>query len=249
MAASWRTSASGLTLAVGLILGVVLPKFGVFSESEINDIISAAMILVGVLGLGLSARDDKVSSEGRVAPKALKILLFALLFVPLMPGCASHRIGGSREVTEGRYFSDGSVNNYLRTSPTEGATAEYAAEPPSAVIGNRDGVENYSGTPFGSVSAMLPNEVSLLASIPSDFTAEEVSIAADGSATLRGVVISNSAVTIARASFVTAMVPIIESWTREQKEAELARYEMLAKTGDVLAQAIVPLIKSSLGVP
>lgn len=61
---SWRTTTSGLLLGIGMILSVALPKFGVFTGTEIDDLIGGALMIVGAVWFGVSARDDKVTSEG-----------------------------------------------------------------------------------------------------------------------------------------------------------------------------------------
>ena len=64
---SWRTTSSGILLGVGMILSVLLPKFGVFAGTEVDDLIGGALLIIGAIWLGTSARDDVVTSEGNDA--------------------------------------------------------------------------------------------------------------------------------------------------------------------------------------
>ena len=179
-----------------------------------------------------------------------RIKLLGALFLAIASlcqwGCTQQRVGGTRASDPMGYTSEGALANLLTVDKDGQTTQEYAAEPPSAVVADASGVENYGAVPFGTVSALLPGGTTLVASVPNDFGAESVDIAlTDGSIVkLGGVKISTSDVVIARAEFLTKMAPIIATWTSEQKQALVAELETQAKLGDSFANSVLPFVKA-----
>lgn len=117
---SWQTSWAGLTTAVGAFLGLLLPKiWPTLPADEVIQMVGYAMTIIGIVWFGLAARDDNVNSEGRTAPKALKVLLMALVFGGLIgpaivatPGCATlSRVLGNPDATAREQYRD-AVNAY-----------------------------------------------------------------------------------------------------------------------------------------
>jgi len=67
-AKSWQTSIAGLIQA----LGVLALTYAVMNEAQVAAWSGVAMAVVGMIWGGFAARDDNVSSEGTIAPKARK---------------------------------------------------------------------------------------------------------------------------------------------------------------------------------
>lgn len=117
---SWQTSWAGLTTALGTFLALLLPKiWPSLPAEEVVQIVGAGMAVIGIIWFGLAARDDNVSSEGRAAPKALKVLVCLLLPalllggpVATMGGCAQFsRVLGNPDATAREQYRD-AVNTY-----------------------------------------------------------------------------------------------------------------------------------------
>lgn len=246
---SWRTSVGGVVAAIGVVLAVVLPAIGVcISESKVDELAGAVFLLGGILYQAWQSRDDKVSSEGRRAPKSLCILMLMCSAVSI-PACSNQPIGGVLTASADGSRSQG-VKNTLVISG-HGSAQDYAAESPSGVVANAEGVENYGPVPLGTVSVVLPDGTRLLATVPNDFDADSVSIThPDGSiVALSGVSISTSQVIVARAMFLTQMAPIIASMTQSQRDALIAQYEAQAALGDSFASSVLPIIRAMTGAP
>lgn len=119
MAHSWQTSWAGLTTAMGTFLSLLLPKIWDIPAEEVVQLVGAGMAVVGIIWFGVAARDDKVTSEGNIAPKALKVLVCLLLPalllggpVATMGGCAQFsRVLGNPDATAREQYRD-AVNTY-----------------------------------------------------------------------------------------------------------------------------------------
>lgn len=249
---SWKTTAGALAAAIGTLLAILLPALGVeVADGKIDEAVGAILTIVGIAYFGFTARDDNVTSEGRVAPKkANRSPLWILALLPAamvgFPGCSQQRVGGVVTSDSTGYRSEGSVRNALVVDAQGQTTQDYAVEAPSAVIAGSQGVENYSAVPFGSVSVQLPDGTLLVASVPNDFMAESVDITHPGGETVRlsGVSVMTSDVIVARAGFLREVEPIIAGWTDQQKQALVAELEAQARFGDAAANALLPFIKA-----
>lgn len=211
------------------------------SSAQIEHLLGVDWAGRVVIGAGLV-----LAVWGRaVAKGGLTLALLAACMVGV-GGCAQQRVGGVREAVPVGYRSEGAVSNVLTVDAQGQTTQEYAAEPPAAVIAGAAGVENYGAVPFGSVSVQLPDGTLLVASVPNDFGADTVEIThADGETVkLSGVTVSTSQVVLARASFLTQMLPIISVWTDAQKQALIAELEAQAALGDSFAKSILPFVQA-----
>lgn len=256
---SWKTTAAGLASAIGVLLSVILPALNVqIVESKIDELAGAITFLVGLIWMGMAARDDDVTSEGRTATKNARhmrsnlwLLMLMAPAIILLPACSQQRVGGVREVGPTGYRSEGPVSNALVIDKDGQTSQEYLVEPPAAVIANAGGVENYGSVPFGQASIQLPNGVSLVTSVPNDFdaTGVEVTLAPDGTSTVHfaTVGISTSAVLVARATFAATLAPIIKDMTAEQRAALVAELEAQAALGDSIAAGVLPIIRVLVG--
>ena len=72
---SWKTTVSGVVVAVGVLLVAVIQvvKGQDLDIVELGQLAGVLLIAVGAVVGGVTARDDAVSSEGTTAPKALKL--------------------------------------------------------------------------------------------------------------------------------------------------------------------------------
>lgn len=250
-ARSWQTTTAGLVQAVGVLLLFILPLFDIaITQTKADQVAGAIVLIIGTIWHGVAARDDGVSSEGRRAPKAIKLML--LMLTPMLFfGCTAQRIGGNVDAKAAGYASAGSARNTMVENADGSRVQDYSAEAPTSVTADKNGVENRGAVSFGTVHIDLPDGTRLLATVPNDFKVDSVQIPqGEGIApiVLGGVSINTSDVVVARAQIVVAMTPIIEAWTEQQKQAMLAQYEAQAKAGDVFAQTLVPIIKASLGI-
>lgn len=67
---SWKTWLSGGVAAIGMLLPVVTKWLGEQGSSpDWKQLLGAVIAALGVMGLGQFARDDNVSSDGKLAKK------------------------------------------------------------------------------------------------------------------------------------------------------------------------------------
>lgn len=230
----------------GILAGIaeiVSLRYDLLVELVGNDYADLALSIASLILVAVGRH--KASQPVHYIPKGLKGSSL-LLFLPLLlviPGCGGS-IGGQRQLANAGYRSDGASSNLLLVNPDRSTVQDYQVEPPAAVIASSGNVENYGSVPFGQVSALLPDGTTLVSSVPNDFDADEIIVAADGSVTIRGVRISTSEVVVARASFIQEMLPIIEAMTTAQKETLIAQYELQASVGNSFAQGILPILKA-----
>lgn len=75
LGSSWRTSSSGIALAVGIFVATCGPQFNTLFDNDPATMPDWSVIggsiaaLLGALGLGMSSRDNKVTSEQAGAKK------------------------------------------------------------------------------------------------------------------------------------------------------------------------------------
>lgn len=66
---SWRTTGGGLVAAIGTAITILGPQFNTLVDGDPKTmpdwtvVSGAVMMLLGLLGIGLNARDDSVTSE------------------------------------------------------------------------------------------------------------------------------------------------------------------------------------------